>query len=528
MHGLSATPLRLNDPPAWLEPWLYPGLEFAVIRTATLIAAHDATGDQPNDVSRFVGLLQHTAADGSQWSLYERANMSAWRLVKVLDNPDEIAHSANPTTSNRAVALVVCPPGADGPAEAAGLFIRLPRADWAVIAAPALMRLLHDSDVYIWPDSVELPPWRDRPLVPNSRSRSESLRSASWLIGLAALAAVVIVLRYGHDTASPARKNPVLAPAPISTGLLLPDPSQHAPGGRTEASMAYDQLTGDVILFGGGQLDAAPHGALLPRTTWAWNPAGWRAQATSDAPSERSAPALAANPSDGSLLLFGGIGAPPDTWRWDGVNWHRLNARDHPQEGAFPAAVYDTARRQVLLVTTCCATSPPNRPSLLQTWVWTGQDWKRVFTPHAPALLRAPLITYDDARREVVLLTQGSTGARQDVDQVTPASNLWVFDGHDWRHERATPSPPFDPLLDRLGYDPLTQAVVLFQTGTAATWVWNGRNWAALEDAGGPDSPGGLVTETLSGRLLLFGGPIPSENYREIWSWSGKSWHRDS
>lgn len=528
MHGLSATPLRLKNPPAWLEPWLYPGLEFAVIRVTTLIAAQDVAGHEPSDGSWFARLLQHTAADGSQWSLYERAHRSAWRLVKTLDDPEDIALSANPTTANQAVALVVCPPGVERPSGAAGLFIRLPRADWAVIAAPALMRLLHDSDVYIWPDSVELPPWQDRPLASNSRPRPGPLRSASWLIGVAALATVVVVLRYDHGAASPAHKNPPLAPAPISTGLLLPDPSQHAPGGRTEASLAYDELTGDVILFGGGQLDPAPHGALLPRITWAWNPAGWRARATSDAPSERSAPALVANPSDGSLLLFGGIGAPPDTWRWDGVSWRRLSPPDHPQDGTFPAAVYDAAMRTVLLVTTCCATSPPSRPSLLQTWSWTGQDWKRLVTPHAPSLLRAPLIAYDEARREVVLLTQGSTGARQDVDQVTPESNLWVFDGRDWRHERTTPSPPFDPLLDRLGYDPLTRAVILFQGGTAATWVWNGRDWAALKDAGGPGSPGGLVTETLSGRLLLFGGAFPSENYREIWSWSGKSWHRDS
>jgi hypothetical protein len=87
-----------------------------------------------------------------------------------------------------------------------------------------------------------------------------------------------------------------------------------SPPARTSASMAYDPATGSVLLFGGRAyaLDGPQD------DTWAWNGVTWIEQAPTKSPGARTNAPMAYDPATGNMVLFGGANNTPgtlnDTW----------------------------------------------------------------------------------------------------------------------------------------------------------------------------------------------------------------------
>lgn len=516
-------------PPAWLAPWLYPTLEYVVVsRSALLISDHAEPNTSMGGTAWARDLMSSLFPTATQWSLLvSSAPESPWRFIAQQDDLRSLSEAMT-VSSGIPAGITLVGETANGRATApVAVLVQPPNSESAVIGGSSVVAALRNHGVPTWTGSTAAPPWP----TPRGKSDTRSIRDrftrmSRPAIATAAAASVVAVVALMHNgTPNPSSTRSATAES-ASTGRLVPDVNPSNPGGRSETSITYDPLTGAIILFGGGRLNPEADEELLPTSTWAWNPTGWRRVPTAHAPSGRTAPALAADPANGSVLLFGGTDARPDTWRWDGVAWQELHPVHHPKAGSFAAMTYDVALHTLVLTTTCCETTPPNQSAALETWLWRGNDWVRLKEAGAPALQRAPLITYDQDRREVILLTQGSAQVRHDVDRVTANSQTWVLSGTTWVRRPASASPPFDPLQDRLGYDPASQSVILFQGGAAPTWSWNGDRWTPFSNAGGPFSPGAVATETLSGHLLLFGGPVPSDDFAELWIWSRDHWQR--
>jgi hypothetical protein len=353
-------------------------------------------------------------------------------------------------------------------------------------------------------------------------------KAAATVAGLAVVASVVMTRteRHLHDSAPAARAPAVGAAA----GMLLPDAgTRTSPGGRENASMAFDSLTGDVLLFGGGRLGANATDLLFPRDTWTWNATGWHRLRTADAPPISSRSAFAFDRATGSAVLFGGIGDAGSTWLWNGFSWQRLAPSRHPPAGVFASAAFDSGLHAIVLVTVCCQDSDPDHRTRLQAWKWSAGNWILLAAPNPPLLNRAPLITYDDSNGQLLLLTDGTGPVRNDVDEVTGSSTLWRLNSAGWQVVTATgQSPPFDPIRDRFAFDPASHEAVLFQGGDLPTWTWNGSRWKVQSRSGGPLYSSGLVTDTTSGRALLFGGSVPSQDTEEVWSWEAGRWRRIS
>ncbi len=305
--------------------------------------------------------------------------------------------------------------------------------------------------------------------------------------------------------------------------MVLPNTSGRSPGGRNGASIAYDPLTGSITLFGGGRLGRSASAQLFPRDTWSWDVNGWRRHATSTAPPALTDAAFAYDETTGSAILFGGIGARGATWRWNGLTWSRLAPRHHPPPNAFTSAAFDPRRGSIVLVAVCCQNSPAGSDALVQAWAWLGTDWTLLPGRSAPTVFRAPLITYDPSHGALLLLTQGLTPPSDTTDQITTTSSLWSFDGTTWRRLPTPTSPPFDPIRDRLGYDPASKRVVLFQGGDLPTWTWNGRTWRKRA-ASGPLFGSALVTDATADRILLFGGPVGSADFSTVWTFRSGYW----
>ena len=126
------------------------------------------------------------------------------------------------------------------------------------------------------------------------------------------------------------------------------------PAARGGGSMAYDPATGRLILFGGydeGLSNAATEGYLA--TTWAWTGTDWTELTPSTHPAGRAGASMAYDPVTGEAVLFGGspglFGYLGTTWAWNGTTWTKLPATPHPRRRAGAVMAYDPSHGDAVL-----------------------------------------------------------------------------------------------------------------------------------------------------------------------------------
>jgi hypothetical protein len=110
----------------------------------------------------------------------------------------------------------------------------------------------------------------------------------------------------------------------------------------------------------------------------------------------------------------------------------------------------------------------------------------------------------------------------------------WRWDGRGWRQLTPPTAAGVEPLSARLAYDPATRATLLVEAEfegadghpAGGTWSWDGVTWT--EHHAAPPVVGAVdVTDpvaTTEGRLVLVGGPLGPDAYREAWAWDGSAW----
>jgi hypothetical protein len=128
------------------------------------------------------------------------------------------------------------------------------------------------------------------------------------------------------------------------------------PGPLFGAAMAYDPATRQVLLFGGSSRRFAPS---VSGTTWSWSGSAWHALTPAESPPARSQSSLAYDALVGEVVLFGGVGRQSlaarqphvldDTWKWLGGTWEKVDATPRPLGRAAAAMAYDPATGQVVL-----------------------------------------------------------------------------------------------------------------------------------------------------------------------------------
>ncbi len=120
-----------------------------------------------------------------------------------------------------------------------------------------------------------------------------------------------------------------------------------APSPRLGHAMAYDPVTGMVVLFGG--LDQTG----LRDDTWLWNGGSWTTLGKLPSPSPRQGHAMAWDPNFGGIVLFGGTdsnGVEADMWKLTnnaGVySWAQISQSGSPPRTGH-AMVYDPNCAQI-------------------------------------------------------------------------------------------------------------------------------------------------------------------------------------
>lgn len=264
--------------------------------------------------------------------------------------------------------------------------------------------------------------------------------------------------------------------------------------------------------------------------------AGWRLRIAASL-SEREGAALAYDPADQALLLFGGdnsAGVQQDTWTWDAHQWTRRLPPVSPPARTDAAIAYDAMTKTLVLF----GGDPHSTAGYLNdTWTWNGSRWTLLQPGISPPARTHAMMAYDPANGAVILFGGlGSSGFLNDV---------WSFNGTSWHelHPIAAPSARYDAAF---AYHAPSRKLVLFGGFTPGsgplgdTWTFDGTIW---QQAGTVIAPvarqGASLIPMTAGTLVLFGGYtnnslvgilphqaiVPSgEALGDTWTWNGTAW----
>jgi RHS repeat-associated protein len=257
------------------------------------------------------------------------------------------------------------------------------------------------------------------------------------------------------------------------------------PLARAEANLAFDQATGQLVMFGGVTSSTA-----LMDDTWTWDGVAWKEQFPATAPSPVNG--FGAEMAYDSARKYVLLVSEGNTFTWDGSNWTKLSPASSPPIAGGGSMVYDPAAGvDVLFGGFCLAAGDPGCDASsgisTATWTWDGTAWSM----HAASGGLAGLVfgsptamTYDAANGTVVL------DSRSSVENTEPFPNrgTYVWNVQGWSFSgtgvEATVGSSALPSLGNLAYDPATGTVIdhlLEEDASGFTHVtlsWNGSAWS--------------------------------------------------
>lgn len=249
------------------------------------------------------------------------------------------------------------------------------------------------------------------------------------------------------------------------------------PPGRSSARLAFDPSDQSLVLFGGDVGSGAE--TTLTSETLRLTGNIWAALDPPRRPSARMDHAMTTG--EGSVFLFGGQGASElsaELWEWTGTTWKELCTNvecraTRPSARATAGLAYDTERRRLVLIGGRGERGPAD-----DTWEWDGAAWTRVCGGPLPscgfvasdALFGGAI--YDPVRRRTVFL-------HEHVPSLT-----YEYDGAGWARVWSVAAPPFPGgtfgHVAGSAYDPLRRVMVSLghsAAGDLRAWEWNGVCW---------------------------------------------------
>jgi hypothetical protein len=257
--------------------------------------------------------------------------------------------------------------------------------------------------------------------------------------------------------------------------------------------------------------------------TWTYVGGQWSQLAITGPSGGRQDAAMAYDPADGYVVLFGGGATRPgacgtcnDTWTFSGGRWSELDAPGPPSRGAA-SFEWDPALGKMILFGGYGCAAPLTFASCGDTWSFLHGRWTNLSIP-GPSARIGPSMRYVPAAGGLVLFGGEDLSGRTLGDS-------WLFDGG-WT-QLAAAGPPSRSFATLAG-EPTAGGAILFgggrydhgpSGGTSGelgdTWLFNGTSWHPVTAAGpAPRTTPAMVYDAADGYDLMFGGLMlcPSEN----------------
>ena len=255
------------------------------------------------------------------------------------------------------------------------------------------------------------------------------------------------------------------------------------PEPRDRHALVYDTVHYTLVMFGGSQgssdSQVAPH-------TWLFEDGGWRRLTcvqTTDCPAARSGHAMVWDSARERAVLFGGgfssggsYTAFDDTWEFDGTTWIEKFPATSPPARTMTAMAYNPVEGRVVLFGGS-EESAPNSTAFDDTWEYDGTNWALVPTTNPPPARGVHVMTWDASNQEVVMMGGVSVG-------FSGLTDTWTYDGTDWT-EKVLALAPAARGRPVLVFDPLRRRTVLYGGITLTgylddSWEWDGTHWTQL------------------------------------------------
>jgi hypothetical protein len=200
------------------------------------------------------------------------------------------------------------------------------------------------------------------------------------------------------------------------------------PPARGGTSFAWDRKRNRLIMYGGY---GRPNEGLYD--TWAWDGSDWHALASNPTDFGFLAGETAYYSPGDKVVQYhwaGGIQSDPSQrfmWIFDGSAWNKrtTGTAEMPTSGPL---VYDEQLGKLLLFGQRPDPASKYSGSGAATWTWDGATWTHLNTDSGPQARSYPQAVYDSARKRVVLF-----GGYQLVNDAPVQQNdTWEFDGRTW------------------------------------------------------------------------------------------------
>ncbi len=269
---------------------------------------------------------------------------------------------------------------------------------------------------------------------------------------------------------------------------------------------------------GGGALVFGGVGTFGPQTnTYLLQGGNWSVQYPLFAPVPRSSAGLAFDDMRGEGVLFGGLNpvglALSDTWVWGNGQWLLASSGAGPAPRAGHCMAFDRSAGRVLLFGGVGA----NGVALGDFWVWSGSAWSQLSPGVAPSARAYSSMTWDGARGCLVLF-----GGR---DGTGDLGDIWDWDGSAWQQSMGGVGAPAPRSGHSMAYDPRSERVVVFGGETSGAclddcWSWDGVRWTEhVASLGSPSSRSlhAMWFDDSAGELRLLAGGCGAASDAELW-----------
>jgi hypothetical protein len=255
---------------------------------------------------------------------------------------------------------------------------------------------------------------------------------------------------------------------------------------------------------------------------WRFQNGTWSLQA-GPLPSHRYEASIGYDALHQQAVLFGGSENGfdrDDTWLWNGTSWTQANPPIRPSPRVGAAMAFDHRRGVVVLFG---GIATPTSTILADTWEWNGSVWQLLTPPVSPPARAYENMAFDPVNGSVLLYG----GYTYNGPQLQVFNDTWTFDGNQWLQQQPATSPSSRTNAGMVT-DLRRQRIVLLggQTFDPFAWEWDGAQWSPRYQPGpGPRTSFGITYDAVARRVVVAGGGVqyPGGIYWQNDTWSFQS-----